>query len=104
MTQMPKQSGLDLQSLQVPPTTDSARNPTSLSSRSQFKFEDIYVYERVSQILAPYFVVLVGLLIYDRNFILGTVLIIIGLLVLFKVTGEKVMAFVEEILRSFGAS
>ncbi|MGF1479517.1 MAG: hypothetical protein ACFB4I_08505 [Cyanophyceae cyanobacterium] len=101
MTQTPKQqTGVDLQSMQVPPKSDWAQ----LSSQPNLRnFEIVYICERISQIVAPYFVMTVGVLMYNKNFLLGTVLVVIGLLVMFKITWEKLMVFVNELLKSFGA-
>ena len=42
--------------------------------------------EKISRIVSPYFIVVVGLSLYDDNFLIGGILIILGILSLFKVS------------------
>lgn len=46
--------------------------------------------EKISRIVSPYFVVVVGLSLYDDNFLIGGILIIVGILSLFKVSLDDV--------------
>lgn len=46
--------------------------------------------EKISRIISPYFIVLIGLALYDSNFILGLALIVVGILYLFKVSIQDV--------------
>jgi hypothetical protein len=46
--------------------------------------------EKISGIVSPYFIVLVGLILSDDNFFFGTILIIIGILSLLKVTTKDI--------------
>jgi hypothetical protein len=59
--------------------------------------ETVKVVEKVSGILSPYFVVLVGLFVYDNNFFLGTILIVVGILSLLKITWTDVNQFFDKI-------
>ncbi|PHV63990.1 hypothetical protein CSQ80_02495 [Cyanobacterium aponinum IPPAS B-1201] len=53
--------------------------------------------EKISGILSPYFIVIVGLYLYDNNFLFGSILILIGVLSLLKISYEDVLAWVEKI-------
>lgn len=56
------------------------------------KPEIVVIVEKLSGILSPYFTVLVGLYLYDNDswfsFLLGTVLIITGIVSILKISGE----------------
>ena len=51
--------------------------------------------EKISRIVAPYFIAIVGLSLYKDNFFMGTILIAIGMLSLLKVSAKDVAAFLE---------
>lgn len=65
--------------------------------------ETVKVVEKVSGILSPYFVVLVGLFVYDNNFFLGTLLIAVGILSLLKITWADVNQFFDKIKSLFSS-
>ena len=46
--------------------------------------------EKISRIISPYFIVIVGLSLYEDNFLIGGILIILGILSLFKVSLQDV--------------
>jgi hypothetical protein len=66
--------------------------------------ETVKVVEKVSGILSPYFVVLVGLFVYDNNFFLGTILIAVGILSLLKITWTDINQFFDRIKSLFSSS
>ncbi len=49
--------------------------------------------EKISRIVAPYFIALIGLSLYRDNFLIGTILIATGLVSLFKVSTKDVATF-----------
>ena len=51
--------------------------------------------EKISRIVSPYFIAVVGLSLYEENFFLGTILISVGILSLLKVTAKDVAVFLE---------
>lgn len=51
--------------------------------------------ERISRIVSPYFIAIVGLALYESNFLLGTIFILVGVLSLLKVTTNDVGNFLE---------
>jgi len=57
--------------------------------------------EKISGILSPYFIVIVGLYLCDNNFLFGSILILIGVLSLLKISYEDVLAWVEKIKGMF---
>jgi hypothetical protein len=46
--------------------------------------------EKISGILSPYFIVIVGLYLYDDNFLFGGVLILTGILSLLKISYQDI--------------
>ena len=53
--------------------------------------------EKISGILSPYFIVIVGLYLYDNNFFFGSILILIGMLSLLKISYEDIWQGIEKI-------
>lgn len=51
--------------------------------------------EKISRIASPYFVAVVGLSLYENNFLIGTILILVGILSLLKVSTKDVGDFLE---------
>lgn len=58
--------------------------------------------EKISRIVSPYFVVIVGLALYKNNFLIGGILIIVGILSLFRVSTKDVAAFFDGVKNFFG--
>lgn len=54
------------------------------------KSELVINVDKISGIVSPYFIVLIGLLLYEENFLFGTILIIVGILSLLKVTKKDI--------------
>lgn len=57
--------------------------------------------EKISSILSPYFIVIVGLYLYENNFFLGTILILVGIFSLLKISYEDIWQWVEKIKSLF---
>ena len=53
--------------------------------------------EKISGILSPYFIVIVGLYLYDDNFLFGGVLILIGILSLLKISYKDIWKGINKI-------
>lgn len=51
--------------------------------------------EKVSRIVSPYFIAIVGLALYEHNVLIGTILIIVGILSLLKISTNDVGNFLE---------
>ena len=51
--------------------------------------------EKISRIVSPYFVAIVGLSLYENNFLIGTILILVGILSLLRVSTQDVGNFLE---------
>ncbi len=60
--------------------------------------------EKISRIIAPYFIVVVGLSLYDDNFLIGGILIIVGILSLFKVSLQDVTKAFNSVKNFLGLS
>lgn len=65
--------------------------------------ETARVVEKISGILSPYFIVLVGLILYDENFLFGSILIVTGILSLLKVSRSDITDAIAKIKASFSS-
>ncbi|WP_019504347.1 hypothetical protein [Pleurocapsa sp. PCC 7319] len=104
--QKPKAS--DLQDIKLSPPANSppANNVNSTSPQDTLlqtetvnieeeENELVSTVEKISRIASPYFVVVVGLVLYENNFLIGTILILVGLLSLLKVSTKDVGNFLD---------
>jgi hypothetical protein len=66
-----------------------------LSDEAQHKPEIVTIVEKISGILSPYFIVVVGLFLYDSNIFIGTVLILLGILSLLNISYRDIPKVVE---------
>ena len=91
----------DLKDIKLSPPTPT---PVSLTppQETRLQTEEIFAdkelvstVEKISRIVSPYFIAIVGLALYERNFLLGTIFILIGVLSLLKVTTNDVANFLE---------
>ncbi|MGL5806170.1 MAG: hypothetical protein ACRC2R_13620 [Xenococcaceae cyanobacterium] len=57
--------------------------------------EVINIVEKISRIVSPYFIVIVGLSLYQNNFFIGTILILVGIFSLLKISSQDVARFLE---------
>ena len=79
------------QAANLTPVQDTLlQTPETLEDR-----ELVSTVERISRIASPYFIAIVGLALYESNFLLGTVFILVGILSLLKVTTKDVGNFLE---------
>ncbi|MGL4881189.1 MAG: hypothetical protein ACRC8K_09000 [Waterburya sp.] len=106
----------DLQDIQLipPPNTANQNSPqdTLLQTKTEVveKNEEtneetnelVSTVEKISRIVSPYFVVVVGLALYDNNFLISTILIVLGLLSLLKVSTKDVGNFLEWLKKFLG--
>lgn len=102
--QKPTMSDLKDIKLSPPAATNLTRDPAGLTTpqdtllQTEEITEDrelISTVERISRIVSPYFIAIVGLALYENNFLLGTILIIVGILALLKVSTNDVGNFLE---------
>ena len=63
--------------------------------------EIVTVVEKLSGIVSPYFIVVVGLILSDDNFLLGILLIAIGILSLLKISLTDIIEFFLDIKEGF---
>lgn len=76
----------------------------TMSESDQEQSELVKLVEKISGILSPYFIVIVGLYLYDNNFFLGTILIIIGILSLLKISYQDIGQWIAKIKSFFNNS
>jgi hypothetical protein len=68
------------------------------------KSETVRNVEQISKIVSPYFIVLVGLILYEKNFFFGTIAIAIGIVSLLKFSRRDVNNFLNYIKEFFNSS
>ncbi|MGL5033122.1 MAG: hypothetical protein ACRC6M_04895 [Microcystaceae cyanobacterium] len=66
--------------------------------------EIVNLVEKISGILSPYFIVLVGLFLYDSNVLIGTILIFIGIFSLLKLSWQDIQGIIEKIKNFFATN
>ena len=90
----------DLQDIKLsPPASVNLNSPqdTLLQKDTVIVEENelVATIEKISRIASPYFVAIVGLSLYEKNFFIGTILIVVGILSLLKVSIKDVGDFLE---------
>ncbi|MBF2055691.1 MAG: hypothetical protein IGQ45_00420 [Cyanobacterium sp. T60_A2020_053] len=61
------------------------------------QIKTVKLVEKISSILSPYFIVIVGLYLSDDSFIIGFILIVVGILSLLKVSYQDIISFAVNI-------
>jgi hypothetical protein len=79
---------------------DSIEEPEEILEKS----ESVRNVEQISKIVSPYFIVLVGLILYEKNFFFGTIAIAIGIISLLKISRRDVSNFLNYIKDFFSSS
>jgi hypothetical protein len=92
---------VNLSGQQSPSIAETQQQVTVLQPE---KSELVNTVEKISRIISPYFVVIVGLAVYEKNFLIGTILILVGILALLKITARDVATFFEWIKNFLGLS
>lgn len=64
--------------------------------------EVVTIAAKISQIVTPYFVVLVGLYLYEDNFLIGVILIGLGIASLLNFSGEDLKKAIASFLAFIG--
>jgi hypothetical protein len=89
----------DLKDIKLsPPTTVNLTPSQDTLLQTEEITEDkelVSTVERISRIVSPYFIAIVGLALYENNFLIGTILIVVGILSLLKVSTNDVGNFLE---------
>ncbi|NJK54741.1 MAG: hypothetical protein HC939_01615 [Pleurocapsa sp. SU_5_0] len=90
----------DLKDIKLSPPTSTPVDLTSpqdtLLQTSEIEDKQLVsTVERISRIVSPYFIAIVGLALYENNFLIGTILILVGILSLLKVSTNDVGNFLE---------
>lgn len=96
----------DLKDIKLsPPTTANLTPPQDTLLQTEEIAEDkelVSTVERISRIVSPYFIAIVGLALYENNFLIGTILIVVGILSLLKVSTNDVGNFLEWLKKFLG--
>jgi hypothetical protein len=95
----------DLKDIKLSPSTANLASPQDTLLQTEEITEDkelVSTVERVSRIVSPYFIAIVGLALYENNFLIGTILIVVGILSLLKVSTNDVGNFLEWLKSFFG--
>ena len=95
-----KPSVSDLKDIKLsPPTSVNLSSPQdTLLQKESIVVEQnelVSTIEKISRIASPYFIAIVGLSLYENNFLIGTILILVGILSLLKVSTKDVGDFLE---------
>ncbi len=86
---------LEIQDLMI---KDSSQNQEEINTNTDEEQPQIVrLVEKISGILSPYFIVIVGLYLYDDNFLFGTIFIFIGIFSLFKISSKDIQKWIEQI-------
>lgn len=95
--QKPTMSDLQDIKLSPPPPVNSIAPQDTLLQKDNAVEENelVSTVEKISRIASPYFVAIVGLSLYENNFLIGTILIVVGILSLLKVSTKDVGDFLE---------
>lgn len=96
--QKPTMSDLKDIKLSPPPSINlSSPQDTLLQTENTIVNENelVSTVEKISRIASPYFIAVVGLSLYEKNFLIGTILILVGILSLLKVSTKDVGDFLE---------
>ncbi len=99
----------DLQDIKLtPPTVVNSTSPQDTLLQTEAEMvesnELVSSVEKISRIVSPYFVAIVGLALYKENFLIGTILILVGILSLLKVTTKDVGNFLDWLKNFLGLS
>ncbi|AFZ37798.1 hypothetical protein Sta7437_4329 [Stanieria cyanosphaera PCC 7437] len=98
--QKPEQPNLQDIKLSIPqPEPVITQQDTVLQKEKEPELEEkselVLAVEKISRIVSPYFIVVVGLSLYEKNFLIGTILIVVGILSLLKISANDVARFFE---------
>ncbi|MGB3692172.1 MAG: hypothetical protein WA865_10785 [Spirulinaceae cyanobacterium] len=80
----------------LPPETSLGKVPARENS------DLVMTVEKISKIISPYFVALLGLYLYRDNGLLGTILIGIGMITLLKISSQDVVNLVVKVKELLG--
>lgn len=92
----------DSKSLAVKSTTTKRAKPNRQEMINLENSELVNDIEKISRIVSPYFISIIGVSIYEDNFFFGSILIAVGILSLLKVSARDVADLLEWIKDFFG--
>lgn len=65
---------------------------------TEYQPEIVQIVEKISAIVTPYFIAVVGLYLYEKNSLIGTTLIAVGIIALFKLPVKDLFAQLLDLL------
>lgn len=83
---------------------EEAKEIQLFDSVEERKNDTVNTVENISRIISPYFIAIVGLILYEDNFLIGSILIIVGILSLLKVTWQDIINAIDYIIALFSSS
>lgn len=63
--------------------------------------ESVQIVEKISTIISPYFIVIVGLFLADSNFLIGITLVLVGVFSLLKLSWQDIQTAIEKVSAFF---
>ncbi|MCS6942217.1 MAG: hypothetical protein NZ901_05160 [Geminocystis sp.] len=81
----------------IEPLTDNQERILAEQIPAKDSQEIIKVAEKLSSIISPYFIVIVGLYLFDDNFFLGAILILIGIFSLLNISWQDIYNWLEKV-------
>ncbi|MGY6529072.1 MAG: hypothetical protein ACXITR_04015 [Cyanobacterium sp.] len=82
---------------------DKSSIPIPDDVMNEEQIQTVKLVEKISGILSPYFIVIVGLYLSDDSFLIGFVLVIVGILSLLKVSLQDIVGLVNRVKALIGA-
>lgn len=74
--------------------------PDNVMDKEQI--QRVKLVEKISSILSPYFIVIVGLYLSDDSFLIGFVFIVVGILSLLKISLQDIIALINKAKGAIG--
>ncbi|MEC4805410.1 MAG: hypothetical protein SAJ12_18380 [Jaaginema sp. PMC 1079.18] len=100
---MTEEQKSDYQTWETITGQDIVRPPESkVSLTDASQPEVVTITAKISQIITPYFVVLVGLYLYDSNFLIGIILIALGIASLLNFSRQDLQKAIANFLEFIG--
>lgn len=104
----PKEDNIEVPDIMFPSESEleeATEDDTELSQISNIEDssideenpEIVTIVEKISGIVSPYFIVVVGLILFDDSFFLGLILVTVGILSLLKISLTDIIALFIEI-------
>ncbi|NEO26648.1 MAG: hypothetical protein F6K03_07060 [Kamptonema sp. SIO4C4] len=87
---------------EIQPQEENSQPEAITTVTDEEKPELVHTVEQISGIVAPYFIVIVGLYLYESNFLFGLLLILLGIVPLLRVSALDFGKLWEQVQQSLG--